>query len=201
MNWINRIKIIITAIVLSFSLVLSVCYDDNNNDNNNNNNDNKLYESKFVQAPATGTHNHHQADNVNLTVVFDTNNNTIENILYDPLAPENNTLDTRAENTGRDGQTDDGIPEYMRYLTPWRNNRHLLLSGMIGLNAFVLAETANVFTTGPTASAIEFDGITLDGVTGATMTRNSFINAVIAACRLYRDGEAQAGIDKYMPKY
>ena len=183
----------ITVIVL-FSLVLSACNNDNNESHNNNNNDNNnndhnaLYESEFVQATAMGMYNHSDADDVHLTAIFNTTNNTIKYIIYDPLASENNTSDTRAENTGRDGQTDDGVPEYMRYLIPWRNNRDLLLSGMIGLNALVLAEMTNVFHTG---LDVEFDGKTLDAVTGATKTRNSFINAVIEASRLYRDGKAQ----------
>ena len=175
MDWVNRIKM--AAVVLSFSLIFSACSHDNGN---------ALYESEFVQAAAVGIYGHHQADDVNLTVVFNTSSHTIVHIIYDPLAPENNTLDTREENVGRD---DEG--NYIRYLIPWRERRDMLLSGMIGLNALVLAEMTHVHTLYPNAGDVEFDGRTLDAVTGATMTRNSFINAVIEASRLYRDGAAQ----------
>ncbi|MCL1991693.1 MAG: FMN-binding protein [Spirochaetes bacterium] len=138
----------------------------------------------LVVVSARGTNGHSQADNVFLSVVFDRGTGRITAINYNPLAPENNTTATRAENVGRPGQTA-GVPSFMRHLTPWRSNRDAIISQMIGMDARVLAGMSNVSVTGAAAAAIQFDGRTIDAVSGATMTRNSFINAVIEASRLF----------------
>ena len=141
---------------------------------------------RLVEIAATGTNNHRAADEVFLSVVFDRNTNLIVAINYDPLAPENNTSDTRTENVGREGVDNYGVPQYMRYLIPWRENRDLVISQLIGMNALVLAEMDNISAIRAN-TVTEIDGVSVDAVSGATMTRNSFINAVIEASRLFRD--------------
>ena|GEM_PF-4791040 len=143
--------------------------------------------ASITTIEAVGTNGHAQADNVFLSVIFDNMSNKILAIAYNPRAPQNNTTDTRSENTGRGGQAADGTANFMQHLTPWRNNRAVLQAQMVGLDALVLAEMDNVSAVGAAATAIQFDGRTLDAVTGATMTRNSFINAVLEASRLFRD--------------